>query len=121
VDKCDRGLARRLVDQQSVHVRLHASRSDLERRAQWRASRHLLGRGILATVVDGRAALPSELALLVGEPETLSYDELRHTFARLIHGENGETLDAPGALAPLAKAGAWMMEKLPGGDRFVRP
>ena len=31
--------------------------------------------------VERRAALPSDVALLIGEPETLSYDEPQHTFA----------------------------------------
>jgi nucleoside-diphosphate-sugar epimerase len=72
-------------------------------------------------VVERRAELPPELPLLLGEPETLSYDELQHTFARLIHGEDWETLEVPGPLAPLAKAGAWVMEKLPGADPFIKP
>jgi len=75
----------------------------------------------IAAVVERRAALPSELALLVGEPETLSYDELQHTFGRLIHGEDWETLEIPAPLAPFAKAGAWVQEKLPGRDPFIRP
>jgi hypothetical protein len=64
--------------------------------------------------VEHRAALPPELPVLLGEPEPLSYDGLQHTFARLIHGEDWETLEVPEPLAPLAKAGAWVMEKLPG-------
>jgi nucleoside-diphosphate-sugar epimerase len=75
----------------------------------------------IALVVERRAQLPAELPLLLGEPEALSYDELQHTFARLIHGEELETLEVPGALAPLAKAGAWVMEKLPGADPFIKP
>lgn len=74
-----------------------------------------------ALVAERRALLPPELPLLLGEPETLTFDELQHTFARLIHGENWETLEVPAPLAPLAKAGAWAMEKLPGGDPFIRP
>ena len=72
-------------------------------------------------VVERRAELPPELPLLLGEPETLSYDELQHTFARLVYGEDWETLEVPGPLAPLAKAGAWVMEKLPGADPFIKP
>ena len=75
----------------------------------------------MALVVKRRADLPPEFPVLVGEPETLSYDELQHTFARLIHGDDWETIEVPTQLAPLAKAGAWVMEKLPGGDRFIRP
>ena len=75
----------------------------------------------IALVVERRAELPPEVPILLGEPEPLSYDELQHTFARLIHGEDLETLEVPGPLAPLAKAGAWVMEKLPGADPFIKP
>lgn len=75
----------------------------------------------IALTVERRAQLPPELPVLLGEPETLSYDELQHTFARLIHGEGWETLEVPGPLAPLAKAGAWVMEKFPGADPFIKP
>ena len=71
--------------------------------------------------VERRNDLPTELPLLLGEPETLSYDELQHTFARLIWGEHWETIEIPTALAPLAKAGVWLQEKLPGADPFIRP
>jgi len=69
-------------------------------------------------VVERRAQLPPELPLLVGEPETLSYDELQHTLARLIHGESWETHEVP---APLAKVGAWVQEQLPGPEPFIKP
>lgn len=75
----------------------------------------------IALTVEHRAELPPEVPILLGEPETLSYDELQHTFARLIHGEDWETLEVPGALAPLSKAGAWVLEKLPGADPFIKP
>ena len=61
------------------------------------------------------------MALLVGEAETLSYDELQHTLGRLIHGEDWETIEIPAPLAPFAKVGAWVQEKLPGRDPFIRP
>lgn len=75
----------------------------------------------IVLVVERRAALPPEVPILLGEPNPLSYDELQHTFARLIHGEELETLEVPGVFAPLAKAGAWLMEKLPGADPFIKP
>jgi hypothetical protein len=74
----------------------------------------------IALVVERRAQLPPELPILLGEPEPLSFDELQHTFARLIHGEELETFEVPGALAPLVKAGAWVMEKLPRRP-FIKP
>jgi len=75
----------------------------------------------IALVVERRAELPPEVPILLGEPEPLSYDELQHTFGRLIHGQELETLEVPGVFAPLSKAGAWVMEKLPGADPFIKP
>ena len=75
----------------------------------------------IALVVERRAKLPAEVPILLGEPEPLTYDELQHTFARLLLGKEMETLEVPHALAPLAKAGAWVMEKLPGADPFIKP
>ncbi|GBE37451.1 NAD dependent epimerase/dehydratase family protein [bacterium BMS3Bbin08] len=69
-------------------------------------------------VVERRSQLPPELPLLLGEPETLSYDELQHTLARLIHGESWETHEVP---APIAKAGVWMQNRLPGEKPFIKP
>jgi nucleoside-diphosphate-sugar epimerase/uncharacterized membrane protein len=68
--------------------------------------------------VEHRAKLPQEVAILIGEPETLSYDELQHTFQRLIRDESWETHDVP---APLAKVGAWVQDHIPGQDPFIKP
>jgi nucleoside-diphosphate-sugar epimerase len=68
--------------------------------------------------VERRAALPAEVPLLIGEPETLSYDELQRTLARLIHDEAWETHEVPKALA---KAGAWLKVQAPGEEPFVKP
>src|SRR5207253_1015000 len=38
-------------------------------------------------VIDRRGELPRETTMIIGEPETLSYDELQRTFGRLIHDE----------------------------------
>ena len=72
-------------------------------------------------IVERRATLPPELALLLGEPETLSYDELQHTIARLLRGASNETIEIPSPLTPLAKAGAWMLDHIPGQEGFVKP
>ena len=68
--------------------------------------------------VDRRAQLPHETAILLGEPEVLSYDELQHTLQRLIHDESWETHNVPG---PIAKAGAWIEDHIPGQDPFIKP
>src|SRR5690606_14436174 len=38
--------------------------------------------------IERRDELPKETVLLIGEPETLSYDRLQKEFARLLHGED---------------------------------
>lgn len=70
-------------------------------------------------LIDRRAQLPRELTMLLGEPTTLSYDALQRAFGRLIHGEVWETQMIP---KPLAKAGAWLQDKLPLGEEpFIKP
>ncbi|HEX7972179.1 MAG TPA: NAD-dependent epimerase/dehydratase family protein, partial [Thiobacillus sp.] len=68
--------------------------------------------------IERRVELPPETAILIGEPETLSYDELQHTFSRLIRGESWETHSVPG---PMAKVGAWVQDHLPGPEQFIKP
>lgn len=73
---------------------------------------------IIERTIERRAQLPTESVILVGEPETLSYDELQHTFMRLIHGKSGETHNVPGLIA---KVGAWVQDHMPGQDPFIKP
>lgn len=70
--------------------------------------------------VERRRQLPPEIAILIGETEALSYDELQHTFMRLIHGkpESAETQSVPGLVA---KVGAWVQDHIPGQDPFIKP
>ena len=69
-------------------------------------------------VVERRKELPPETTMIVGEPETLSYDELQRTFGRLIHDEEWETREIPKAMA---KAGAWVENHVPFHDAFIKP
>lgn len=74
---------------------------------------------LYARVVDRRKQLPPELTLLVGEPETLSYDELQRSFARLLLGEEFETHEIP---KEAAKVGAWLEDEIPAREEpFIRP
>lgn len=78
--------------------------------------------------IDRRAELPADVAILVGEPEAVSYDLLQDRIGRLIHGEEQwTTLEVPKAVA---KLGAWAQEKLEpvvpdaidqGEAPFIRP
>ena len=70
--------------------------------------------------IERRQTLPKELALLIGEPETYSYDQLQRTFARLLHGDaDWTTQHIPKVVA---KTGAWVQDKIPGmSDPFIKP
>lgn len=72
----------------------------------------------IVRAIERRKQLPPVATLLIGEPDTLSYDELQRTISRLLHGEEWETQQIP---KPLAKAGAWFRDALPGPDSFVKP
>ena len=72
----------------------------------------------LGQAIERRSELPAELTLVIGEPETLSYDELQRTLSQLIHDEEWETRQIPKALA---KAGAWVQDVLPGEEPFIKP
>ena len=66
-----------------------------------------------------RRELPHELALLIGEPETLSYGDLQERLGFLIHGEQWKTLQI---LKPVAKVGAWIQDQIPIGEEpFIKP
>jgi nucleoside-diphosphate-sugar epimerase len=55
----------------------------------------------------------------VAEPDLVSYDDLQDIIGEEIHGREWPTIRIPKLVA---KAGAWMMERLAGGDEtFIRP
>ena len=78
--------------------------------------------------VDRRAALPSGIEILVGEPDAVGYDALQDELGYLIHGtDEWPTLRVP---KPLASAGSWVQARLEpvipdvldGGEKpFIRP
>jgi nucleoside-diphosphate-sugar epimerase len=72
---------------------------------------------ILRTV-DRRTQLPAESVILIGEPHTMTYDELQHHFQCLIHGDSWETYNVP---KNIAKAGAWVEDHIPGQNPFIKP
>lgn len=72
----------------------------------------------LQRTIERRGELSSEATIIIGEPETLSYDELQRTFGRLIHDEDWETREIPKALA---KTGAWLEDAVPFHAAFIKP
>ncbi len=74
----------------------------------------------ISRTVDRRRELPEEVPILIGEPETYSYDELQRELARLIHGE--EDWDTHHIPKSIAKSGAWVQDKVPGIEEpFIKP
>jgi nucleoside-diphosphate-sugar epimerase/uncharacterized membrane protein len=72
----------------------------------------------LVLAVERRKDLPQVTTLLIGEPETLSYDELQRAISLQLYGEEWKTYPIP---KPLAKFGAWVLNVLPGADPFIKP
>ncbi len=66
-----------------------------------------------------RKELPPEVTLLIGEPDSPSYDELQRAFGRLIHDSEWKTR----AIPPLvAKVGARIQDTLPlNRPSFIKP
>jgi nucleoside-diphosphate-sugar epimerase/uncharacterized membrane protein len=69
-------------------------------------------------LVDRRRDFPEELPLLLGEPETPSYDALQRRIGELIRGEPVETRQIPKVLA---KAGAWLEDEVLDQEPFIKP
>ncbi len=72
----------------------------------------------LRLTIERRGQLPRDTTVIIGEAETLSYDELQRTLGRLIHNEDWETRQIP---KPMAKAGAWLEDHVPFHDAFIKP
>ena len=72
----------------------------------------------LVLAVEHRKDLPQVTTLLIGESETLSYDELQRAISRQLHGKEWKTYPIPKALA---KLGCWLQNLLPGADPFLKP
>ena len=63
-----------------------------------------------------RNTLGREETFLIGEPETLSYEELQNEIGRLLRGKPWRTRRIP---KPIAKFGAWVQDRL--GHSFIKP
>ena len=72
----------------------------------------------LLLAVEQRKELPQVTTLLIGESETLSYDELQRIISRQLLGQEWKTYQIP---KTLAKLGCWLQNLLPGTDPFLKP
>ena len=74
----------------------------------------------IARTVARRQQLPADVAILIGEPETYSYEQLQRTLAQLIHGEEEWTTHQIPKV--VAKTGAWVQDTIPGLEEpFIKP
>lgn len=68
-----------------------------------------------------RGQLPPEETLVIGEEDVMSYEELQNELGLRIHGKEWTTIRIPKAIA---KAGAWVQDKLASGKEdapFIKP
>ncbi len=72
----------------------------------------------LVLAVEHRKELPQVTTLLIGEPDTLSYDELQRAISRGLYGKEWRTYRIPKSLA---KFGSWLLNVVPGADPFIKP
>ena len=68
--------------------------------------------------VEHRDSIPPKTAILIGEPDPLSYEELQSMIGQQLHGKDWATLFVP---KPLAKVGAAASDAVQGGDAFIKP
>lgn len=83
---------------------------------------------VFPALLRHRHELPPELALLIGEPQTMSYDDIQDKVGHLLYGTaDWETYKIPKSIA---KTGAWLQNKLEdvvpnaidkGKEPFVKP
>jgi len=70
-------------------------------------------------VIARRKDLGSFQVFLVAEPELMTYRELQHRIGMRLHGKEWPTIRIPAAVA---KAGAWIKDKLSTGEgQFIKP
>lgn len=69
--------------------------------------------------VEKRKELPKETIFEIGEPVTLSYQELQNAMAQALFGKNWTTWSIP---KPIAKWGAWLQDHMPFFKKsFIKP
>lgn len=72
----------------------------------------------IVRAVERRNRLGPETPILVGEPDPPSYAHLQDAIGREIWGTEWPTLRMP---EPMAEAGAWLQEKSPFTEPFIKP
>lgn len=73
---------------------------------------------VFRKTVETRGELAGFQVFLVAEPDAMTYGELQDAIGEELHGHDWTTLRIP---APAAKAGAFVKDKLSGGEEFIKP
>ncbi len=72
----------------------------------------------IVRAVERRASIDPKTAILIGEPDPVSYETLQNLIGKHLHGEKWSTMHVPKSLA---KVGAAMTDCVQGGDAFIKP
>lgn len=72
----------------------------------------------IVRTVQRRDSIEPKTAILIGEPEPLSYETLQDLVGQQLHGEEWTTFYVPPAIA---KLGASVSDAAQGGDAFIKP
>ena len=72
----------------------------------------------IVQTVERRDQIPAKEAILIGESEPPSYEQLQNAIAQDLHGKQWAVLHVP---KTLAKVGANVMDTLQGGESFIKP
>ncbi|MCD0462916.1 NAD-dependent epimerase/dehydratase family protein [Roseiconus lacunae] len=68
--------------------------------------------------VERRDQIDPKTAILIGESDPPSYEELQQVIAQQLHGKEWATMHIP---KPVAKVGAAVSDVVQGGDAFIKP
>jgi nucleoside-diphosphate-sugar epimerase len=74
---------------------------------------------VIALALEKRKELPPETVLLIGEPKTLSYDDLQRQISHLLFNKEFTTIQVPKLIAQI---GSWVQCHIPFMEKpFIRP
>lgn len=73
---------------------------------------------LVAKAIEKRKNLSPFEVFLAAEPELMTYEELQENMGLLLHGKEWATLRIPGFVA---KAGAWVKDKVSSEEQFIKP
>lgn len=72
----------------------------------------------IVRTVERRGSIETKTAILIGEPDPLSYESLQNLIGKQLYSKEWATMHVP---KPLAKVGAALTNWAQGGDAFIKP